>query len=131
MSDFKEEDLKNGTAEEKNLIKKQFACSQEVVEQNLKEFEFIRYKKGWIPEKFFEAADMKFIFVHIDVDLYQPIKDSLEFFYPRTVPGGIIVFDDYGCLAFPGARQAIEEFMKDKKDFFIYLPSGEAFLRRL
>ena len=128
LSEFKGEDLGRVSKEERELLTKALACPLDIVQENLKEFKFIDYKKGWIPERFSEASDMKFIFVHIDVDLYQPIKDSLEFLYPRTLPGGIIAFDDYGCMTFPGAKRAVDEFMKEKKDFFISVPSGEAFI---
>ena len=62
------------------------------------------------------------------MDLYQPIKDSLDFFYDRTLKNGIIVFDDYGYISFPGAKKAVDDFLKEKKDFFLPLPSGQAFL---
>lgn len=81
-----------------------------------------------IPNRFKEVSEKKFSFVHIDVDLYQPIRNSLEFFYNRMLPGGIIVFDDYGFTFFPGAKKAVDEFMQNKNDFFIALPSGQAFL---
>jgi len=52
------------------------------------------------------------LFVHIDVDLYQPTLAALEYFYPRLAAGGIIVCDDYGSLSFPGAYKAVEEFSR-------------------
>lgn len=128
LSEFKSEDLKGAAWEKKEGVRKELSCPQNIVEDNLKEFNFVEYKKGWIPSRFSEVSGLKFIFVHIDVDLYQPVKDSLEFFYPRVLSGGIIVFDDYGHLGFPGAKQAVDEFMKDKRDFFISVPSGEAFI---
>jgi hypothetical protein len=110
-------------------VRKQFACSLEEVQDNLKEFGFIKYYKGWIPERFPEVKDQKFSFVHIDVDLYQPTYDSFDFFYPRLCPGGIMVFDDYGCIQFPGAKKAIDECISQfDRVFFLPLPSGQAFL---
>lgn len=128
LSDFKTEDTRNNKILNPEKRKKEFSCSMKVVQENLKEFGFIEYKKGWIPERFSEVSDLKFALVHIDVDLYQPIKDSLEFFYPRLISGGIIVLDDYGYIAFPGAKQATDEFMKSRDDFFLHLPSGSAFI---
>ncbi|MCK5214109.1 MAG: class I SAM-dependent methyltransferase [Candidatus Omnitrophica bacterium] len=127
LSEYEEKDLPGGQIDIEQR-RKHFSCSLETVQNNLREFLFIRYEKGWIPKRFSQVADETFAFVHIDVDMYQPIKDSLEFFYPRVVENGIIVFDDYGCLAFPGAKKAVDEFMKDKNDLFLPLPSGEAFL---
>ena len=40
-------------------------------------------------------------------DIYQPTKDSFEYFYPKLASGGIIVSDDYN---WPGARKAIDAF---------------------
>jgi O-methyltransferase len=111
--------------EKRNL----FACSDEIVRKNLKEFSFIRYFKGWIPDRFEEVKDRRFSFVHIDLDLYQPIRDSIRFFYPRLNSGGVMVFDDYGCATFPGAKVAIDEALKELDNpFFLPLPSGQAFI---
>src|ERR1700722_3389058 len=41
-------------------------------------------------------AGRKFRFCHIDVDVYQSAADVLDWVWPRLVPGGIVVYDDYG-----------------------------------
>jgi len=128
LSEFQNVDIPYEGFEDIEKRRKEFACSLEIVKNNLKEFDFIEYKKGWIPTRFQEVDREKFIFVHIDVDLHQPTKDSLEFFYNRTLKNGIIVFDDYGYVSFPGAKKAVDDFLEDKKDFFLSLPSGQAFL---
>ena len=57
--------------------------------------------------------------LHLDVDLYQSYKDSLNQLYEKVLPGGIIAFDEYMStfeyLHFPGARKAIDEFFANKK----------------
>ncbi len=80
--------------------------------------------KGWIPEKFFEIETSNFAFVHIDVDIYEPTKASIEFFYPRLNNGGILICDDYGFSTCPGATLAIDEFLKDKPERMISFASG-------
>ena len=85
----------------------------------VKEFEFVDLFPGWIPTRFSEVADRTFGFLSIDVDLYQPIRDALEFFYPRLCGGAIIYLDDYGFNDFPGARLAVDEF------FAVHTPTYE------
>ena len=94
----------------------------------LSRFRNIHIYKGWIPDRFHEVADRQFSFVHIDVDLYQPTRDSIEFFYPRLAPGGIIICDDYGSTACPGATKAVNEFLRDKPEKMVSLSDGAAFL---
>ena len=87
-----------------------------------------RLYKGWIPERFIDVSDRCFCFVHIDVDLYKPTLDSLQFFYPRMVRGGVIVCDDYGFVTCPGARQAFDEFLIGKMERVVEAPTGQAFI---
>lgn len=71
-------------------------------------------------------------FVHIDVDIYQSVKDCLEFFYPLVVKGGIICLDDVNEPNCPGAKLAFDEFMKDKPEArFLYMDcqSQRAFVK--
>ncbi|HBH79257.1 MAG TPA: hypothetical protein DDY39_05465, partial [Nitrospira sp.] len=87
--------------------------------------------KGWIPDRFPEVKERRFAFVHIDVDLYQPIMDSLKFFFPRLLPGGIIVVDDYGYSIFPGAKKAVDEFRSGIEcSMFYETPMGSCFIVR-
>lgn len=95
--------------------KTQFSSTMAVVQKNLKDFPFIKYYEGWIPSRFPEVSDKNFAFVHIDVDLYQPTRDALEFFYPRLLKSGCIVNDDYGLSAFDGCQTAIDEYMKNQE----------------
>lgn len=84
--------------------------------------------KGWIPERFHEVEDKNFSLVHLDVDLYEPTFAALEFFYPRTNLGGIIVCDDYGSEACPGARAAMDEIATENNNTVIHLTTGQGVL---
>lgn len=99
------------------------------VKQRLSVFPFCQVVKGWIPNCFDGLIDdQSFRFVHIDVDLYEPTRASLEAIYPRLVPGGVIVFDDHGFRNCPGARKAAEEFFGDKPDSIVELTTSQAFV---
>lgn len=86
-----------------------------------------RLYKGWIPERFSEVADRQFSFVHVDVDLYEPTRASVEFFYERLNTGGILLCDDYGFDTCPGATQAVDEFLDDKPEKMLSLADGGGF----
>jgi hypothetical protein len=60
--------------------------------------------------------DVSFCFSHIDVNLYSSYKECIEFFYPRTVPGGILLFDEYNDPPWPGCNKAVDEFLAGKPE---------------
>jgi hypothetical protein len=105
----------------------QLATPYTVAQQHLAEFDFCRLIAGWIPDTFAGLEQETFRLVHIDVDLEKPTRQSLEFFYPRTISGALLFFDDYGFRTCPGARQAIDAFMADKPETVVELTTGQAF----
>ncbi|QMU57295.1 MAG: methyltransferase [Boseongicola sp.] len=84
--------------------------------------------EGWIPDRFSEIAECQVALLHVDVDLYQPTLDTLEFFWGNVSPGGIAICDDYGAQDYPGAQAAFDEFFADRPEFPVELPSGQAFV---
>ncbi len=73
-----------------------------------------------------ENPQTKIALLHVDVDLLDPTKQSIEKFHSYMVKGGVMVFDDYGY--FPGANIVIDEFIKQnnleiKKFPFVHTPS--------
>jgi O-methyltransferase len=91
----------------------------------LKQFKCCTLYKGWIPERFPEVAKIKVSYLHIDVDIHKPTLDSLEFFYPRMSPGGIIICDDYGVETCPGATKALNDFFLKRPERIALLPTGQ------
>lgn len=109
-----------------------FAVGLAEVQSNLSTFSFIEYHPGWIPERFVEVEDRTFAFVHLDVDLFEPMFSAMEFFAPRLAAGGVIVVDDYGHSDFKGAKVAIDRYLADCSEIYKYeVPMGGAVLLRL
>jgi len=73
----------------------------------------VHIKKGYFPDSTYDMEEIKYSFVHIDVDLYKPTKAGLEYFWPRMSPGGYIFCHDLQAAQFPGARIAIKEFCEE------------------
>jgi len=58
-------------------------------------------------------------FIHSDGDLYQSTVEVIEFASRLLVPGGIIVFDDYGNPRLPGVKMAVERHL-DRNRFAVF-----------
>lgn len=121
-------DLTPSQVREEKLV---FSSTEQEVLQALKGFDFARLHRGWIPDRFPEFGDAPCAFLHVDVDLYQPIKDTLEWFWPRMPSGAVVVLDDHGYCQFPGARRAAQEFFaRHPPAMFLEMPIGGAFAVR-
>lgn len=106
----------------------ELAASQDELQANLAGFSDVHIHPGWIPTQFHRIADRQFCFVHVDVDLHDPTRDSLNFFYPRLAPGGILLCDDYGSELCPGARKAMDDYFADKPERIIDLPTEQGLI---
>ncbi|HEV2350765.1 MAG TPA: TylF/MycF/NovP-related O-methyltransferase [Terriglobia bacterium] len=92
----------------------QYAASFEKVQAYLADFPNVHIYKGLFPTTSGPIADKRFSFVHVDVDLYEPTRDCLEFFYPRVNPGGMFMIHDY--LWAEGVRKAVQDFFATRPE---------------
>jgi predicted O-methyltransferase YrrM len=74
-----------------------------------------------------DILDRKFSFVHLDADAYLPTLNSLKFFYDRMSVGGVILFHDYTHSNTP-VKKVVDEFLCDKIEQVIVLPTSQAFI---
>ena len=70
--------------------------------------------KGWSQDILPTIRDMRFHGVHIDGE-HSKKAISLEsnLVWDLIIPGGVLVFDDYGYDKMPEAKEAIDEFLAD------------------
>jgi asparagine synthase (glutamine-hydrolysing) len=86
----------------------------EVVRSNLRSFginceeQSIVLIKGLVQETM--TIDRPVAFAHVDVDWYEPVMTCLTRVFPRLVPGGSIIVDDYHDWG--GCRKATDEFLR-------------------
>jgi O-methyltransferase len=59
------------------------------------------------------------VFCHLDVDVYEATKNSLEYLSTRLAPRGMIVLDDLGRLETPGVNKAVDEFLAAHPSFLL------------
>lgn len=131
LSEFKEQDHSEfkSTPELREAARRNFRSSFEHVSTHLSDFPFVKIHQGWIPTRFDDVKDNKFSLVTVDVDLYEPTRDAVRFFYPRLQTGGCMYFDDYGYNTYPGAKLAVQELLREETPaFFLELPAGAAIL---
>lgn len=78
-------------------------------------WDFVEFHKGLIPNTFVGLEDCKVAFAYLDLDLYQPTVDSLNFILPRLVKGGVILLDDFETEEWPGISKAVVDVLHPEK----------------
>lgn len=108
---------------EKDILEKgsMNVTSEPVVHKLLAPYSGWKTYKGIFPSTSGPVEERAFSLVHLDTDLYDGTLQSLEFFYDRMQPGGVIMTHDYGDLLTPGVREAFDLFFSDKPEVVVEL----------
>jgi len=114
-----------------NVPQGSFSSPIEDVRNTLRDFPRTSIHQGWIPGVLGKLPETRWAFVHIDVDLYEPTRDCLEYFFPRLCVGGVIVCDDYVAPLFPGAQRAWDRFCEQRNLPFVVLDTGQSVILNL
>lgn len=87
----------------------------EEVKQNLSSTGYpssrLHYIKGMVEETIPSRAPETIALLRLDTDWYASVRHSLHHLYPRLVPGGVLIIDDYG--SWEGARKAVDEYIAE------------------
>lgn len=90
----------------------------ELVERNMISTGFpadrVKYVKGMVEDTLPGEAPGRIAMLRLDTDWYESTKHELECLWPRVVPGGVLIIDDYGHWA--GARKAVDEYFAERED---------------
>lgn len=105
-------------------------ASQHIVEDLLRTLELanVRILKGVFPDETAHLieAGAQFRLCHIDVDAYQSAKDVMAWIWDRMVPGGIVVYDDYGFMECKGITKYVNEQTTESDRLVLHNLNGHA-----
>lgn len=81
-------------------------------------------KKGYFPETAI-GLEEEFIFVNLDMDLYNPTLEGLRYFYPRMKRYGVILIHDFFSDMFPNVKRAVEQYESETGEVLYKMPIGD------
>lgn len=117
------EGLPEKTTEDRNSLGESFkkgellATKKQLI-SNLKKANLVKMPKitkGWFSDLSTSQIPDKISFAFLDGDFYRSIIDPLELIWSKLQPGAIVVVDDYGNQALPGAQKAVDEWCDKHK----------------
>lgn len=68
-----------------------------------------------VPEFVKNNPGLRICLLHLDADMYLPTSIGLANLWPLIVPGGIVLFDEYGIRPWEGESNAVDEYFVEKK----------------
>ncbi len=93
---------------------KELAVSLEEVQDNFARYglldEQVCFLKGWFKDTLPAAPVEKLALLRLDGDLYESTINGLEYLYPKLVPGGFLIVDDYGAVE--ACKAAVNDYRK-------------------
>ena len=69
--------------------------------------------KGMVEDTLPECAPERIALLRLDTDFYSSTKHELTHLFPRLVPGGVLIIDDFGTWA--GSKKAATEYFEENK----------------
>jgi O-methyltransferase len=92
--------------------------------------ERIKLLRGVFPEDTGSLVNESLALCHIDVDVFESARDAYHKIWPLLVPGGVVVFDDYGFQGCEGVTSFVNE-IPSREHLFIYNLNGHAILVKI
>lgn len=83
-------------------------------------------QKGFLPEALTQGdVPEKIAFLHIDLNSPAAEVLCLEYLFPRVVPGGVVILDDYGWKLYHRQKEAEDAFFASHGHHVLELPTGQ------
>lgn len=73
----------------------------------------LKFVQGKVEDTLPNQAPERIALLRLDTDWYESTRHELEHLFPRLVPGGVIIIDDYGY--WKGCKQATDEYIQNNK----------------
>ena len=102
-----------------------YADGPEPVKANFGEWAGVQLVVGRIPDSLLNAAIDQVAFLHIDLNHPAPEEAALRHFWPKLVPGGVIVFDDYAYAGYEASHASADRLASELGFSILSLPTGQ------
>ncbi|PTM40352.1 macrocin-O-methyltransferase TylF [Bosea sp. 124] len=100
----------------------------DIAKKNFSPYPRANLVKGKVPDTLSVPDIDKVCYLMIDMNIAAPERAALEFFWDKIVPGGIVLFDDYGWAGYEAQKEAHDKFAMTKGLQIFNLPTSQGML---
>jgi hypothetical protein len=105
-----------------------YVSGVESVRKNFAEWRNVRIVVGKIPDTLAEVDAEKVSYLHLDLNATRPEVQALEYFWPRLVPGAVVLLDDYAYDGYRESKLGMDDFARARHVAIASLPTGQGLL---
>lgn len=98
------------------------------VKQRFAEYANVEVIQGVVPDVLDGRRPERIAYLHLDLNSPAAERGALERLFDSIVPGGLIIFDDYGWRLFAKQKKAADEFMAAWGLRVLELPTGQGLM---
>lgn len=91
-------------------------------------FPNVNIVRGLLPMSLENNSPEKIALLHLDLNSSKAEIETLEVLFDRVVPGGMIVFDDYGWTGYRAQHDAEKAWMAERGYRILETPNGQGVL---
>jgi hypothetical protein len=88
-------------------------------------FSFVRLVRGVVPHTLAQVDSERVAYLSLDMNCVPPEIAAARHFWPRLVPGAIMLLDDYGFEGHEPQRRAFDAFAREHGVLILPLPTGQ------
>ena len=105
-----------------------YSSDVESVRKNFSEWKNIKIIQGSIPDTLPAVDSSAIAYLHLDMNCAPPEVAALDFFWPRIVPGGFVLLDDYAQREFGAQKFAMDVAAAARGLEVLSMPTGQGLL---
>ena len=106
----------------------EYSSSFQTVKRTFRKYPYVLLVKGSVPSSLERQAPKKVCFLSIDMNCVNPEIAAFQFFWPRLVPGGVVLLDDYGFQRHLPQKLAFDALSRKMRFQIMQLPTGQALI---
>jgi O-methyltransferase len=100
----------------------------EIAKANFAPYPNAKLVRGKVPETLARVDIGRVCYLSIDMNLVEPERAAIEYFWDKLSIGAPIVLDDYGWASYEGQKAAMDDFAASRGTQIMTLPTGQGFL---
>ncbi len=125
IEQISDEERAHGRVEES--IANYVPCMQTAM-RNFAAFPKARLVEGRVPDTLVNVPIKQVSYLALDMSIAFPERAAIEFFWPKLVPGAIVVLANYGWAPYNSIKRTMDKFAAMEKCEVMMLPTGQGLL---